>query len=117
MASNELKKVTTLKHANLTGGRRFDRCRGKLEFQGISFRYPSRPDLKIFNDFNLIIEPGKTTAIIGPSGSGKSSLVSLIERWYEPERGRIVLDDEPIIELDVFCSRSKIGLVQQVNPP
>ncbi|CAD6589118.1 MAG: hypothetical protein ASARMPREDX12_003604 [Alectoria sarmentosa] len=107
------KKVTTLKHANLIGGRRFDRCRGKLEFQGISFRYPSRPDLKIFNDFNLIIEPGKTTAIIGPSGSGKSNLVSLIERWYEPERGRIVLEDEPITELDVFCYRSKIGLVQQ----
>jgi len=115
VASKELGKVITLKPAKLTSGKRFDKCRGKLEFQGLSFRYPSRPDFKTFDDFNLILEPGKTTAIVGPSGSGKSTLVHLIERWYEPECGRILLDDEPIKDLDECCYRSQIGLVQQVG--
>lgn len=116
MALDELKKVIVLRPAELQRGKRLGECRGKLELQGISFAYPSRPDLKVFNDFNLVLEPGKTTAIVGPSGSGKSSIVNLIERWYEPESGRLVLDGESIIELDVFCFRSKIGLVQQVCP-
>lgn len=116
MALRELQKVIALKPAGYRSGKGLSECRGKLEFEGISFAYPSRPDLKVFNGFNLVLEPGKTTAIVGPSGSGKSSIVNLIERWYEPECGRLVLDGESITELDVFCYRSKIGLVQQVSP-
>lgn len=114
VAAKALETVIVLKPAESRNGKCFDQCQGKIEFRDLSFRYPSRPNL-VFNDFNLVLESGTTTAIVGPSGSGKSSLVNLIERWYEPESGQILLDDEPLAEMNATCLRRKIGLVQQVS--
>ena len=65
---------------------------GTIELKNIHFRYPSRPDVVIFNDFNLKVPLGKSIALVGHSGSGKSSVISLILRLYDPTSGRVMID-------------------------
>jgi len=60
---------------------------GKIEFKNVTFRYPTRPEQKVLDDFSATFEEGKTTAIVGASGSGKSTIIQLIERFYDPEAG------------------------------
>ena len=60
---------------------------GSINFQSLTFRYPLRPDVTIFNDFNLHVLPGSITALVGSSGSGKSTLANLLLRFYDPESG------------------------------
>ncbi|CAM6101081.1 unnamed protein product [Calypogeia fissa] len=86
---------------------------GRIELRRIDFVYPSRPDVHIFKDFSLTIPAGKTVAIVGSSGSGKSTVVSLIERFYDPISGEVLLDDHDIKKLDVKWLRAQIGLVNQ----
>jgi len=57
---------------------------GVIEFKGVDFFYPTRPDTKVLTNFSTKFELGKTTAIVGPSGSGKSTIVQLVERFYDP---------------------------------
>lgn len=114
-AVKTLEPVLVLGSAEPRKGRCFKECRGKIEFRNVSFSYPSRPEHGVFRGLNLLLEPGTTTAIVGPSGSGKSSLVTLIERWFEPSDGEILLDDQTLASLDATCLRRQIGLVQQVN--
>ena len=66
--------------------------KGTIEFKNVTFRYPSRPEQKILDQFSCRFEQGKTTAIVGASGSGKSTIVQLLERFYDPEEGEILLD-------------------------
>jgi len=121
-------------------GRKFDGPDGegkgwihRLEFKDVHFAYPSRKDVKILNGLNVLFEEGKTTAIVGGSGSGKSTVVGLLERWYEPDvvsekeanddqsneetglpKGRIYVDgDIDISTLNREWWRTQIGLVQQ----
>lgn len=61
--------------------------KGNIEFRNVTFTYPSRPDQKILDDFSAVFEEGKTTAIVGASGSGKSTIIQLIERFYDPQNG------------------------------
>lgn len=60
---------------------------GNIEFKDVTFSYPSRPDVVIFRDFSIFFPAGKTVAVVGGSGSGKSTVVSLIERFYDPNQG------------------------------
>lgn len=60
---------------------------GNIEFKNVTFSYPSRPDVIIFRDFSIFFPAGKTVAVVGGSGSGKSTVVSLIERFYDPNQG------------------------------
>lgn len=60
---------------------------GRIELKNVAFNYPSRPDVPIFRDFSLTIPAGSTVAIVGGSGSGKSTVISLIERFYDPSAG------------------------------
>lgn len=61
---------------------------GLVELKNVTFSYPSRPDVKILNNFSLSVPAGKTIALVGSSGSGKSTVVSLIERFYDPTSGK-----------------------------
>ncbi|XP_022862540.1 ABC transporter B family member 15-like [Olea europaea var. sylvestris] len=87
--------------------------RGQIVFRQVHFSYPSRKDMFILHGFNLLIEAGKTVGLAGASGSGKSTIVSLLERFYDPISGDILLDGHRINELHLKWLRSQIGLVNQ----
>ncbi|KAK6155103.1 hypothetical protein DH2020_009351 [Rehmannia glutinosa] len=87
--------------------------RGEIELRHVDFAYPSRPDVMVFKDFNLRIRAGKSQALVGSSGSGKSSVIALIERFYDPIGGKVMIDGKDIRRLNLKSLRLKIGLVQQ----
>ncbi|ETM47963.1 hypothetical protein L914_07447, partial [Phytophthora nicotianae] len=95
------------------GGRRIDKLQGKIEFKNVTFRYPTRPEITVLKNYNLTIEAGQTVAFCGPSGGGKSTCVSLIERFYDPVEGQVLLDGVDTKELNLNWLRSQIGLVGQ----
>lgn len=84
-----------------------------IVLDNVSFAYPSRPGVPIFDHLSLHIPANKTTAIVGPSGSGKSTVVGLLERWFEPSGGAITLDGHHIEGLNIQWLRTNIRLVQQ----
>lgn len=86
---------------------------GEVEFKNVSFRYPTRPDVQIFKNFNLTIRKGETVALVGPSGSGKSTIMALLLRFYDPEEGDILLDGRNIKTLNIRWLRSQFGYVGQ----
>lgn len=89
------------------------RADGRIRFDDVEFRYPSRPDTLALDHFTIEIRPGETLAIVGPSGAGKSTSFQLLLRFYEPESGRILIDDTDISRLDPAALRRQIGLVPQ----
>lgn len=94
-------------------GRKLWKVDGEILFKDVTFTYPSRPDVVIFDKLNLEIPAGKVVALVGGSGSGKSTIVSLIERFYEPTDGAVMLDGNDIRYLDLKWLRRHIGLVNQ----
>ena len=105
---------------------------GRIRFDGIHFRYPTRPGVRVLRDLSLTVEPGSFVAIVGPSGSGKSTTIQLVERFYDPLAGDIYvsvslwmeyhgmavnlqlqLDDTKITELNVREYRKHLALVSQ----
>lgn len=68
-------------------GRRLSNVRGKIEFRGVHFSYPSRPTIQILQSLNLTLPASKTLALVGTSGGGKSTIFALIERFYDPAQG------------------------------
>ncbi|UYT21757.1 putative ATP-binding/permease fusion ABC transporter [Pseudomonas paraeruginosa] len=91
------------------------RVSGRLELQGVSFAYPTRPAQWAIDDISLVVEPGETLALVGPSGAGKSTLFDLLLRFFDPQQGRLLLDGQPIVELDPADLRRCFALVSQ-NP-
>ena len=87
---------------------------GNIEISNLAFAYPSRPSTAVLRNFNISISAGKTTALVGASGSGKSTVVGLLERWYAPLSGSITLDGIDISHYNTRWLRSHIRLVQQV---
>ncbi|XP_071595046.1 ATP-binding cassette sub-family B member 10, mitochondrial isoform X1 [Heliangelus exortis] len=90
-----------------------DTFRGALEFKDVEFAYPTRPETKIFKDFSLSIPAGSVMALVGPSGTGKSTIVSLLLRLYDPLSGTITVDGFDIRQLNPLWFRTKIGTVSQ----
>jgi ATP-binding cassette subfamily B (MDR/TAP) protein 1 len=86
---------------------------GAIEFKDVSFAYPTRPNTMVFNGMSLKIEAGKTVALVGPSGGGKSTTVAMLERFYDPTSGSVTLDGVDIRDLKVQWLRDHIGLVAQ----
>ena len=87
--------------------------RGAIRFESVDFSYPSRPDQSALSRFSLDIQPGETVAFVGPSGAGKSTTFQLALRFYDPARGRILVDDVDIREVSPLELRAHIGLVPQ----
>ncbi|RDX73370.1 ABC transporter B family member 4 [Mucuna pruriens] len=94
-------------------GTTLDSVKGEIELRHVSFKYPSRPDIQIFRDLNLAIHSGKTVAIVGESGSGKSTVIALLQRFYDPDSGQITLDGVEIREFQLKWLRQQMGLVSQ----
>ncbi|GJN78259.1 hypothetical protein PLIIFM63780_001752 [Purpureocillium lilacinum] len=86
---------------------------GNVELKGVTFSYPTRPTVRVLQDFSLTVPAGKVTALVGASGSGKSTIVGLLERWYRPASGTIRLDGTDIENLNLRWLRTNIRLVQQ----
>ncbi|THH21388.1 hypothetical protein EW146_g137 [Bondarzewia mesenterica] len=90
-----------------------EKVMGEISLEHIKFNYPSRPDVPIIKDLTLTFPAGKTAALVGASGSGKSTIISLVERFYDPLSGVVRLDGRDLKELNVKWLRSQIGLVSQ----
>jgi ATP-binding cassette subfamily B protein len=88
-----------------------DKVKGKVEFEGVSFKYDSGEH--VLKDIDLTLEPGETVALVGPSGGGKSTLCSLIPRFYEVTEGSIRIDGTDIRKIKLDSLRRNIGIVQQ----
>ncbi|RXK39840.1 ATP-binding cassette, subfamily B (MDR/TAP), member 1 [Tremella mesenterica] len=96
-----------------TSGLRPNHIDGTISFEGVNFHYPSRPDVPILKDFSMTFQAGHKIALVGSSGSGKSTVVSLIERFYDTVEGVIRLDGHDLKTLNLKWLRRQIGLVQQ----
>ncbi|PNT61308.1 ABC transporter B family member 15 [Brachypodium distachyon] len=107
-----IEKLPPLKEAVKTGATR-ESVRGRIEFKDVRFSYPSRPDTLVLNGINLTISEGATVGLVGGSGSGKSTVVALLQRFYSPDTGAVTLDGHDIGTLNVEWLRSQIGLVSQ----
>jgi ATP-binding cassette subfamily B (MDR/TAP) protein 1 len=94
-------------------GTTLDRVEGHIEFHDVGFAYPSRPEATIFDGLNLVLPAGKTTAVAGPSGCGKSTLVGLIERFYKPITGTVMIDGTDLANLNLRWWRQQVALVSQ----
>ncbi|MDH5172604.1 MAG: ABC transporter transmembrane domain-containing protein, partial [Gammaproteobacteria bacterium] len=88
-------------------------ARPELRLDGVTFYYPTRPGQAALRDFSLPIEAGKSLALVGPSGAGKSTVFELLQRFYDPQQGRVLLNGEDIRELGLQQLRSHIALVPQ----
>jgi ATP-binding cassette subfamily B (MDR/TAP) protein 1 len=94
-------------------GTKLEKVVGTIRLEGIKHIYPSRPEVVVMDDVSLTIPAGKTTALVGASGSGKSTIIGLVERFYSPIEGSVYLDDVDISTLNLRWLRQQIALVSQ----
>ena len=87
--------------------------RGQITFEGVSFQYPARPQQSAMDGINLVIEPGETVAFVGPSGAGKTTIIQMIQRFYDPQAGQILLDGVALNAMAREDFRRHIALVPQ----
>ncbi|KAM0844976.1 hypothetical protein ACQ4PT_056697 [Festuca glaucescens] len=90
-----------------------DRITGHIAFADVIFSYPSRTKVTVLDGFSLAIEPGQRVALVGPSGAGKSTVFALLLRFYEPSKGKVLVDGKDIRDYNLKRLRKQIGLVQQ----
>jgi ATP-binding cassette subfamily B protein len=88
-------------------------ARGRLNFEGVRFAYPARPDIAALDDVSFTVEPGETVALVGPSGAGKTTVFQLLQRFYDLDGGRITLDGVDIATMDPMVLRRHFALVPQ----
>ncbi|XP_002983357.2 putative multidrug resistance protein [Selaginella moellendorffii] len=98
---------------NDSSGKTLSKVEGNLDLKEVEFAYPSRPGALVLKSFTLHVPAKKTVALVGSSGSGKSTIISLIERFYDPVAGQVMLDNVDIRELHLMWLRRQMGLVNQ----
>lgn len=89
------------------------KLKGEIQFSGVSFSYPSRKEYTVLNDLNFEISPGEKVALVGKSGSGKSTIINLLMRFYPLDRGAILADGQRIEDYNLTAYRKNIGIVPQ----
>ncbi|KAL1113935.1 hypothetical protein V6Z11_D02G223200 [Gossypium hirsutum] len=94
-------------------GKEVEKISGDIDIRHVYFAYPSRPEKSILQGFSLSIPAGKTVALVGSSGCGKSTVICLVQRFYDPLKGEIFIDDHNIKDLDLKFLRKNIGAVSQ----
>lgn len=109
---NTIDRVSPLDPTS-TEGIKLDHIEGTVELRNIKHIYPSRPEVTIMNDVSLVIPAGKMTALVGASGSGKSTIVGLVERFYDPVGGQVLIDGHDVSTLNLRWLRQQISLVSQ----
>ncbi|EGN96419.1 hypothetical protein SERLA73DRAFT_170797 [Serpula lacrymans var. lacrymans S7.3] len=119
-AARDILKIMKTSKSNIVtndekavSSRMFENVQGGVHFQDVSFCYPTRPEVSVLRGINLSIKPGAYTAFVGASGSGKSTIIQLIERFYEPTSGSIYFDENCLSALDVNEYRKHVALVSQ----
>ena len=91
-------------------------AQGEAAFEHVTFAYPGRPDLPALRDFSLVVRPGETVALVGPSGAGKTTVFRLLLRFFDPQGGAVSVDGVDLTEVDPRALRERIGLVAQDAP-
>lgn len=94
-------------------GLKSDSFSGSIRFEQVSFRYPTRPEVEVLRSLDLRIAPGEKVALAGHSGAGKSTVIQLLQRFYEVEKGSILIDERDIKDWNLHSLRSRIGIVPQ----
>ena len=105
-------RVSPLDPSSTDGGK-LDAVQGNIELRNIRHIYPSRPNVVVMEDINLLIPAGKSTALVGASGSGKSTIVGLVERFYDPVGGSVHIDGHDVKDLNLRWLRQQVSLVSQ----
>ncbi len=90
-----------------------DPVKGEITLDGVNFSYPARPHAPALHDLNLVVAPGETVALVGPSGAGKTTIIQLIQRFYDPDEGRVMLDGVPLSAMARRDFRNAMALVPQ----
>lgn len=112
VAISRIEEVFNAKTENLEGKKLENKLLGKIEFKNVSFKYSEEEDY-VLKNINFIINPSEAIALIGPTGSGKSTLIKLLLRFYEPSEGKIFIDDIDLSTIAKKSIREKIGIVLQ----
>uniref|UniRef100_A0A8C6W760 Bile salt export pump n=1 Tax=Nannospalax galili TaxID=1026970 RepID=A0A8C6W760_NANGA len=94
-------------------GEKWDNFQGKIDFVDCKFSYPSRPDTQVLNGLSVSVNPGQTLAFVGSSGCGKSTSIQLLERFYDPDQGKVMIDGHDSKKVNIQFLRSNIGIVSQ----
>ncbi|KAJ1951007.1 hypothetical protein FBU59_000407 [Linderina macrospora] len=95
-------------------GKSADGILGEIELSNVNFRYPTRSDVQILHDFSISVKPGQKIALVGESGCGKSTMIGLVERFYDPESGAVKIDGVDVREYNVRSLRQQIGVIMQM---
>lgn len=88
-------------------------AKGQIDFDGVSFNYPARPDIPALKDVTLSIQPGETVAFVGPSGAGKTTIIQMLQRFYDPLEGEIRMDGIALTDMERAEFRGEMALVPQ----
>lgn len=106
-------RVPKIDNCDSTSGTKLEEIDNEIKFKDVEFAYPTRPEVKVLNKFNITIKKGQKIALVGSSGCGKSTITQLLERFYDPDTGDILINEHKSTSLNLHWLRSQMGIVSQ----